>query len=355
MSEIVKLIELPAKDVAITLYRKEKGLDVLINQIKEKLKGVVHDVSTVEGRKAYASDARKIASSKMAIENLGKELSGEYKKIPAEIDKERRRAFDDLEAFQADFRKPLTDWEEAEEARVNALKDRLNHIKALGVFTDDNTADDLRDRIQRVEGTTIGEDWAEYESEATFAKDSTLAGLQQALAKRQKYEDEQAELAKLREEAAIRAQKDREAAIAAQAAEAARQAAEAKAKAEQEAAARREADAREAQEKAEHDRLQAIERQKQAEAQAEQDRLAAIEREQQAVENARLAEIQRQEQEQQRIAEEARRRAEDVAHLSNILGEAKRAFMDIGFPEAIAKDIVKLIAAGKVPNVTISY
>src|SRR5690606_28983584 len=143
--------------------------------------------------------------------------SAEYKKIPAQIDAERRRAFNELEKFQTEFRKPLTDWEAAEEARVNALKDRLNHIKALGVFTDDNTADDLRERIQRVEGTAIGEDWAEYVSEATFAKDSTLAGLQQALAKRQKYEDEQAELAKLREEAAARAQKDREAEIAAKA------------------------------------------------------------------------------------------------------------------------------------------
>ena len=62
MSEVVELIKMPAKEVAITMYRTENGLDPLIKQVKDRLKGVVHDVTTVKGRKAYASDARKIAS-----------------------------------------------------------------------------------------------------------------------------------------------------------------------------------------------------------------------------------------------------------------------------------------------------
>src|SRR5690606_23508393 len=78
--------------------------------------------------------------------------------------------------------------------------------------------------------------WEEFEAEAARAKDKAVSSLRAALVAREKYEAEQAELARLRAEAEAREQKEREERIAREAAERAQREAEAKAQAEREAA-----------------------------------------------------------------------------------------------------------------------
>lgn len=221
---------------------------------------------------------------------------------------------------------------------------------------DDLNAQEIQAQIDDLESEPcIDDSWEEFEAEAHRAKGDALNILRDALAKRQQYEAEQAELAKLRAEAAAREQKEREERIAREAEERARREAEAAAQAERDAVAKREADAKAAAERRELElKLQAetAEREKQeAINRAAQENTAAEERQKQAVE----AERKRQADEIAKQEAEAKARESDRKHKQAILGAAKDAIIKEGFTNDQAIKIVKLIAAGGVPNVRLSY
>ena len=353
--ETTELVTLPAREVALQVYSTPGGLDPLIEQIREKVVGRVYDMTTRKGREECASDAYKVARSKAAIEKLGKALSAEYKEIPKKIDAERRRAFDALEALQAQVRQPLTEWEQAEEARVARHTGLVASIKAAVAMSMGATAQEIAATIAQIEAIVVDESLEEFEAEAHRAKAETIESLRADMARQEKHEAEQEELARLRAEAEARRIQDEKDRIAREAAEAATRAAEAKAKAEREAAARREAHAKAAAEQAERARLEAIERQKQAEARAEAERLAAEQRAKDAAEAARLAEIQRQADEAARIEAEQKAREADRAHRAKTNNAAVAALVAGGLTQESAKLAITLIAQGKVPAVRINY
>lgn len=352
--ETTELVTLPARETALQVYSINGGLDPLIQQIRDKVAGTVYDMTTAKGRAECASDAFKVAKSKTAIEKLGKALSAEYKEIPKKIDAERRRAFDALEALQAQVRQPLTEWEQAEEARVQRHKDALAHIASLDAFLND-TADELRGALRHAQMIEVGPEWEEFETEAHRAKEKTLEALTAALVTAEKREAEQAELARLRAEAEARRIQDEKDRIAREAAEAATKAAEAKAQEEREAVARRESQAKAAAEQAERDRLEAIERYKQAEARAEAEKLAAEQRAKDAAEAARKTEIQRQADEAARLEAERKTREADRKHKARVNNDAMTALIAGDLSAESAKLAVTLIAQHRVPAVRINY
>jgi hypothetical protein len=353
--ETTELVTLPPRETALQVYSTPGGLDPLIEQIREKVAGTVYDMTTAKGRDECRSDAAKVARSKTAIEKLGKALSAEYKEIPKKIDAERRRAFDALEALQAQVRQPLTEWEQAEERRVAEHKRNVAWFSQQAEACVGQDAATIREAIARVQAVKIGDPWQEFETEALRAKADTLEDLAAILAAREKYEAEQAELARLRAEAEARRIQDEKDRIAREAAERATREAEAKAQAEREAAAQREAQAKAAAEQAERDRLEAIERQKQAEARAEAERLAAEQRAKDAAEAARRAEIQRQADEAARIEAEQKAREADRAHKAKTNNAAVSALVAGGLSQEAAKLAITLIAQGKVPAVRVNY
>lgn len=101
-------------------------------------------------------------------------------------------------------------------------------------------AADIKDRIASVEEVLIGPEWEEFEAEAAREKDKVLIALRAGLVKREKYDAEQAELARLRREAEERAEQDRIRAAQEAAVEAECQRMAQQQQAEREAAARRE-------------------------------------------------------------------------------------------------------------------
>lgn len=359
MSEVIEketteLAELPPAETALEVYQKPAGLDPYIERIRREVSGHTPDLSTRKGREAIASLAFKVRKSKTALDALGKKLVDDLKEIPKLIDAERKRMRDELDALAEEVRKPLTEWEAAEQERIANHKHDLAMLDAFAECSD-LSADQIRANIDSVEDMTVGEEWEEFEAEAHRTKAKVLDVMRTALAAREKYEAEQAELARLRAEAEARAKKDEEERIAREAAERATREAEAKAQAEREAAARREAQAKADAERAEREKLEAIERQKQAEARAEAERLAAEQRAKEAAEAARQAEIKRQADEAARIEAEAKAREADRAHKAKIMGTAKEAVMTAGITEDQARAVIWLIAAGKVPNVQITY
>lgn len=360
MSEVIEkesteLVTLPPPDTALEVYQQPAGLDPYIERIRAEVAGHVPDLTTDKGRKAIASLAFKVRRSKTALDALGKQLVDDLKEIPKKIDAERKRMRDALDALADDVRRPLDEWEAAEEARVATHKDLIAWLNLRETENRDLDSTELKASIAQVEEIEIGPHLDEFEPEVARSKDRALASLREALAAREKYEAEQAELARLRAEAEARAQKEREEQIAREAEERARREAEAKAQTEREEAARREAQARADAERAEREKQEAIERQKRAEARAEAERLAAEQRAKEAAEAARRAEIERQEREKAEAEAEQRRREADREHRATINRTALQAFIDGGMPEACAKQAVTLIAKGAIPSVRIEY
>lgn len=360
------------------------GLGRFIDAVKDEVCAEVPDLKTRKGRERIASLSATVSKRKASVEKPGRDYLRHIKTLPKVVEDELREFVTAMNTLRDQVRQPLTEWEKAEDARVDKHNDAIQSIKDLAVFAETPTAAHVTQVIADLELVALDDNWEEFLPEAAQVKDKSLATLRALLADRTKHEAELAEIAKFNAEKAVREQQERDAAIARAAVERAQREAAEAAQAERDAAARREqalieqaaqaqrdADqkAREAETAAANQALQlqlAAEQAErlriQAEAdrvagiqQAERERVAAEQRQAAAVERARLAEIARQEAEaaeQRRLAEA---READKAHKGAIYKAAKEAFMDNNMTEDCARLAVKLIASGMIPNIKITY
>ncbi|PRA69319.1 hypothetical protein CQ065_06980 [Pseudomonas sp. MYb187] len=344
----------------------QNGLKPFLQMIKDEVCGEVPDLTTRKGRERIASLAATVSKRKAAVEKPGRDYLRKIKELPKVIEAELREFVKEADALRDQVRQPLNDWQAAEDARVDGHNNAIAHLKLHAEALEGITAEDLADRIAKVETVALGEQWQEFEAEAARAKDDSLKLLRAALAARQQYEAEQAELARLRAETEAREQKEREERIAREAAERARIEAEQKAQAEREATQRREleakaaADRRELElklqaEQAERARAQAEADRVAVEQRAEQERQAAARRAEEAAEQARLDERRRADAAAAEILRQQQAREADKAHKSKVMGAAKEALMSMNITEELAKAIVLKIARGEVPNITINF
>lgn len=361
-----EIAQIPTRENALTVFSAAQGLDPYLAQIRAEIDGFIPDISTKKGREAIASIAHKVARSKTTLDNIGKDLVAELKDVPKKIDAERKRMRDLLDSWKDEVRKPLDDWQAAEDARVDKLQNGIDWFNLRATENADLDSTELKASIAEVERIVIGEKWEEFEAEAHRAKAKAIESLNAALVKRESYEAEQAELAKLRADAEAQAQRDREAQIAREAEERAKAEAERAAQAEREAVARREQETKAAAEKRELElKLQAEQAERQAaqakadqlaaEQKAEQDRIAAEQRQAAAVEQARLDELARQQAAADEIIRQQQEREADTKHKSKVMAAAKVELIKTGITEDQAKKIVLSICKGLIPNVTISF
>lgn len=364
--ENTELALLPKKENAIQVFSTEKGLDPFLAHIRAEIDGFIPDVTTKKGREAIASMAYKVAKSKTALDNMGKDLVAELKEIPRKIDAERKRMRDTLDAWKDEVRKPLTDFELAEQARIDAIKARIESLNAFKAYGSDGDKSVYVEELKSVKAFVIDESLGEFQAEAARLKDDAIAHLERYIADREKYEAEQAELARLRAEAAAREQKEREERIAREAAENARIAAERAAAAEQQRlkdeAAAKEREQQLAIERAQRERAEAeaaaLRQQQEAEraaAKAKQDAIDAAERAEAEKQAAIEAERKRQADaaEAERLA--AEQREKNKAHAKRINNEALADLVAAGVSEECAKQAIVAIAKGDIRNVTIRY
>jgi hypothetical protein len=351
------------------------GLDPLLAAIKKEAINQVHDVSTNKGRKAIASIANKVARSKTYIDAIGKDYVAEIKAKAKVIDQERKKSRDFLDDLKAQVRAPLTEWEEQEAKRVEALHKRL---AALDPQTPEfPTAAQIRAIMERLDAIEINESWDEYKEDAEQQKYASLYKLGQLRDELQSLEDAEAQAERERKERKEKEREEREERIAREAAEKARieaerkadeerkrleqerleqerkakaaaQEKEQKAREERERLARKVREAEEAAKRAEHERVL-------AEAQAEADkRLRKAEAERREKEAARI-ERERIEQQQKRKEEEEKRKAADRKHRGAIHSKVRQALVDAGIPKNYATEVVKLIASEKIEYAKITY
>ncbi|MDQ5602263.1 hypothetical protein RCE97_20540 [Klebsiella pneumoniae] len=346
-----------APDMAPAIY-VENGLDSFLEKIRAGV-NEVPDLSTAKGRARIASLAAQVSRSKTAVEKPGRDYLKRLKEQPKVVEAELRRFVTECDQLRDEVRRPLTEWEDAEKARTEALQQRLVDLRALADVIDTAgnylPSADIQARILEAKSVVLDDSWQERAAEAGVAKDSTIQQLEASLVIAQKREHEAAELDRLRKEAEEKARLEREENIRREAAEQAKRDAEAKAQAEINAAARRESEARAATERAEREKIEAqqkAEREAKAAAEkAEQEKNAAIaaeRRRQEEAESARLAE-------QKRIAEEEARRAADKEHRRSINRQAIADLIESGLTQEMAEKALIAIASGKVSAVSIKY
>lgn len=354
----LKLIE---KDKAPEIFKSKDAVEDLIEKLRAEVTSVVPDLSTSKGRKEIASLAYKVAKSKTALDEIGKDLVSDAKAKIKLVDDNRKIIRDKLDALKAEVRKPLTDWENAESERVAKHEQGISDIRSYAQKTPENLSNEcvvsriLISYLEELEGIAMGDHWEDFAAEAAAAKDASVAILKQRIADAEKREFERAELDKLRKQAAEREEAER------------------RAKAEREQKEREELLQREAEERARAEEQRkaqeaekarkAEEERKQREHQAELDRAERekAEAERQAAE-AKLQAERAAEEERQRIArqleqqrQEEDRRAADKDHRRQINNAAVADFVAQGMSEDGAKGIVIAIAKGLIKNVKIEY
>ena len=281
------------------------GVDDILSAIHTEVESVVSDVESAQGRKDIASMAHKVSKSKVALDNLGKDLVKGWKDSAKKVDADRKKVRDDLDALRDTIRDPLTKWEAeqevAKQAKELAAKIAVDYDEAVGI----NSLVDRERELAR--------------------KEAEIA---------------EAEAMKAEAEAAKQAEIDR-------AARDARIAEQARADAEQEAARKiaqaeqkRVGDARIAEQRRLNDIRETEERI--AREQADKDRFAREKLEQERAEVAK-------------IAAEEEKAAQSLANKRKVNKSALDAMVAGGISEDDAKKAIKLIANGRIPRVVINY
>lgn len=351
--EVISITE----DQAPTLY-VENGLDQYLEKIRQAV-NETPDLTTKKGRDRIASLAAKVSRSKTAIEKPGRDYLKRLKEQPKVIEAELRRFTTECDRIRDETRQPLTEWENAEKAREDALKQRIAELRALADVVDAMgnylPSEDINARLTTAKSVALDDTWQEMATEAGVAKDATVQKLELALAEAKKREDAAAELERLRKEQEAEAQRRRDEQLKREAAEEATRQAELKAQQEREAAAKREADLKAEAARIEQQRIDAERRAEQekadAMARAEREKQEAIDAERRRAAEAEASRLA----EEKRIADETARRSADREHRRLINQQAITDLVAAGLTDEQAKACITAIVMGKVQAVTINY
>lgn len=337
---------------ALAVIEPER-FDEMFAELERQVREFEPDLRTATSRQKITALASSITRRKTAIDAAGKELNESKRAEIAAVDAVRKSIRERLDALKEEARRPLTDWERAEEARVAQRKRDMEDMREAGTIRLEDTVADLEERVASLEAMTFDpEVFGDMLEAAEDRRDQSVASLEAGIIRLMREEAERAELAQLRAEAEERRKAD-EARLAAERAEEERVQI---ARLEENRA--RDLERRQAEEE-EAQRRRAAEAAARAVAEAEERHAAELRRIEQEREDERRAAEQA---EARRLAAEreareaADARQRDIEHRSKIMGEAKVAIMEAGkITEAKAKEIVHAIAGGTVPHVSIRF
>lgn len=379
-------IELTIQQTPTVALLDPKKKEELYAFLENEIAVFVPDLSTESGRKQIASLAYKVSRTKTAIDDAGALLKSEWLKKSQAIDASRKEIRDKLDILRDKARKPLTDWEQAEEARQAFVQSAFATLSGVvNLLATDGPAE-IANFLKLTEEYELNPDtFQELYSQAVTAKNTAIASLRAALGRSQKEEADRIELARLRAESEARAESDRKAAEAAELArltkeredrettrlaemaEAAKLTEEQRVKREAEniKKAAEEAEARvkrelEAAAKKEADRIEAEHQSELAKARKAQEAAEAAQREA----NERIERDKRVALEAERIrkeqadkkAKEDEKIAASKKHRAAVMTAAKVALVEhCGLDEETARKVVLAISTDKIPAVSWSW
>jgi hypothetical protein len=169
-----------------------------------------YGIETEERRTELKRFARTLQKLRTGIEARAKEFTGETKRKLAAIDTEKRRLVLIVGGIEADVLRPLTEWEQEEDARRTRLSGIVNMLADLGqphLYSDTASIEAAIKELETFDVSTM----QEYKVGAESAIAASLLVLKDALAQRQQVEANERELAELRRKQAERDEADRQA------------------------------------------------------------------------------------------------------------------------------------------------
>lgn len=282
------------------------GIRKILARIEAEVQGFVPDLSSAASRREIASLAHRVSKAKVVLDNLGKNLVSDWKQTAKQVDATRKIARDALDDLRDEVRKPLTDWEEAEAARLAAEQLAKEIAEAIEAAYQEN---ELFDR---------GREMERKEAELVLREEEHRAKELEARRERERVEREE----EIRKEAEAKAQREAEQRIQ---------------------------DEKDRADRAERERIAAEKR-------------ARVEKEQ-AIQRAKEeAEADAKRKEEERIRREARedaermRKAQDEAHQKDVNDEVESDFVaTCGIEPDQARWVIRMIVSGKIRHVAIAY
>jgi len=166
---------------APTLF-KPNGGDVLLNIIESNARAMVNGATadTSEDREILRSTAYKIAKMKKRIDEVKTNYVRDIKALPMQIDAEGRRIRERLEQLHDEIRGPLTDWENAEKARQDAHKAKIEELSIESYRSNSQGYDSeaLKGVLKSFQSLYADFDFEEFQSQANKARAATLSQIQ---------------------------------------------------------------------------------------------------------------------------------------------------------------------------------
>lgn len=316
----------------VPFFTKGDQVKSILDRLTEEADSyVAGDLSVKKNRDAVKAMVTKFTKSKTYLEAKGKELAAEYKAIPKAIDANRKLVKDTITELQEVVRKPLTDWENEQQAiadnlaaeeAANLLAKQKDADQEIAILIDDKFNRDKADAIAQAEADKLAYE-AELKAKAIEqAKADALAETQRVAA-----ENAEKELQAIQREADLKAE----------------------AKQAEERAKQLVID----NQAAEHKRIldaENAEKQRVIDAEnAEKKRLRDIEA-------VKQQEIVRQQQEQSRLQAEQKARDEDKEHRASVNNCAVSALMEFAqLTEDQAKSVVVSLVKNQIPKASLTY
>lgn len=321
--------------------------ELQLAELKKK-NAVVFDYADPAGNKAARSQIATVRKVKGSLEKTRKEAKAGALEYGRKVDSTAKAIEEQLQEMIDLHETPIKEIEAKEEARKQEIHARIATLREYQTFGFATTSEQWAAALEHAENFPIDASVGELAGFAIRERDSAIAAIQVELAAKLQWEKDQEDLRILREQQAEQARKDRETQIANEAAARATREAEQRAEQQRLIAANAEAEAERQRQEEINKQALALETAKRQKAEAEE---RAAKAEQTAKENAER-EHQRQI-ENERIA--AEKREANKKHQAKINREAVADLVTAGLTEDMAKLAVTAIAKREVSHISISY
>ena len=125
---VAKALENP-----VALFTDAAKFSDFYARVKAETEKLTPDTSTNKGRDEIRSMARKVVTTKTTLDKAAKALTEEWRNQTNQVNAARNKMVADLAALAEEVRKPLTDWEAAEELRIEAV-DFVEQSREMGAI-----------------------------------------------------------------------------------------------------------------------------------------------------------------------------------------------------------------------------
>lgn len=172
------MVDLPILDIneddQKALFKSDGNMSSYLKTVNEAVEKHVVDLTTAKGRNATKTFAAEISRTKTKLDGLGKGLKDHWQRQVNEVDGRRKSMRDTLDAAKLKARKPLTDYEDDEQTKNDAVNDALNDMHLMQQIPYGASVESINERISYLADIRKRNDWRGKEEQATNLIETTL-------------------------------------------------------------------------------------------------------------------------------------------------------------------------------------